>query len=72
MATKPKAAATTDVLISRSALKQFINLATGLENADNAYKTCQSTLFRDYARGAYKSANMRAAVAQAKEALGDE
>lgn len=74
MASKAKAAATppTDVSVPRSVLRQFVSLAEGLESADNAYKACQSTLFRNYAQGAFKSANMRAAVAQAKEALGDE
>lgn len=74
MATKQKAAVTppTDVTVPRSVLKQFINLVTGLEQADNAYKACQASVFRSYAQGAYKAGNVRMAVAQAKEALGEE
>lgn len=74
MATKTKAAAAppTDVTVPRSVLRQFINLADGLEQADNAYKSCQATLFRNYAQGAYKASNVRAAVSQAREALGEE
>ena len=74
MATKQKAAATppTDVIVPRSVLKQFINLVAGLEQADNAYKACQASVFRSYAQGAYKASNVRTAVAQAKEALGEE
>ncbi len=72
MATRQKAAETPaeEVTVNRSVLRQFVNLAEGLEQADNAYKACQASLFRNYAQGAYKAANVRAAVAQAKEALG--
>lgn len=71
MATKPKTAASppTDITVPRSVLQQFISLAEGLEQADNAYKNCQDTIFRDYARSAYRAQNVRAAVAQAKAAL---
>lgn len=74
MATKQKEATTppTDVTVPRSVLKQFINLVAGLEQADNAYKACQASVFRSYAQGAYKAGNVRMAVAQAKEALGEE
>lgn len=73
MAAKAKAATPpTDVTVPRNVLRQFVSLVEGLEHADNAYKNCQATLFRNYAQGAYKSNNVRAAVAQAKEALGDE
>lgn len=74
MATKQKAAATppTDVTVPRSVLKQFINLVTCLEQADNAYKACQASVFRSYAQGAYKAGNVRMAIAKAKEALGEE
>lgn len=74
MATKQKEAATppTDVTVPRSVLKQFINLVAGLEQADNAYKACQASVFRSYAQGAYKAGNVRMAVAQAKEVLGEE
>ncbi len=71
MANKTKAAAApaTDVTVPRSVLRQFVSLAEGLEQADNAYKTCQDTIFRDYARSAYRAQNVRAAVSQAKAAL---
>lgn len=71
MASKTKAgtALPTDVTVPRSVLRQFVSLAEGLEQADNAYKNCQDTVFRDYARGAYRAQNVRAAVAQAKAAL---
>ena len=74
MANKSKAASTppTDVTVPRSVLRQFISLVEGLEQADNAYKNCQATLFRNYAQGAYKALNLKTAVAQAKEALGEE
>ena len=68
MATRQKAAETPaeEVTVNRSVLRQFVNLAEGLEQADNAYKACQASVFRSYAQ----AANVRAAVAQAKEALG--
>ena len=71
MASKTKAATAppTDVTIPRSVLQQFVALAEGLEQADNAYKNCQDTIFRDYARSAYRAPNVRAAVSQAKAAL---
>ncbi len=48
MATKTKAAANPpdEVTVPRSVLRQFVSLAEGLEQADNAYKTCQDTLRR--------------------------
>ena len=74
MAAKQKTAETTsnEVTVPRSVLKQFINLVTGLEQADNAYKACQASVFRSYAQGAFKAGNVRMAVQQAKEALGEE
>ena len=74
MATTTKTAAVppTDVTVPRSVLWQFINLVEGLEQADNAYKACQASVFRSYAQGAYKAGNVRTAIAQAKEALGEE
>lgn len=74
MATRTKAAAAPapETAVPRSVLQQFVTLAEGLEEADNAYKSCQSTLFRSYAQGLYKSPYMRAAVAKAREALGGE
>lgn len=70
--TKAAASPPTDVTVPRSVLKQFVSLVEGLESADAAYKSCQSTLFRNFAQGAYKSANLQTAYAQAKEALGVE
>ena len=71
MATKTKAAPSppTDVTIPRSVLRQFISLVDGLDQADRAYKTCQDSLFRDYARGACHALNVQTAVTQAKAAL---
>ena len=59
------------VTVPRSVILQFVSLAEGLEQADNAYKNCQDTIFRDYARSGYRAQNVRAAVAQAKAALED-
>ena len=70
--TKAAAVPPTDVTVPRSVLRQFINLVEGLEQADNAYKACQASVFRSYAQGAYKANNIRTAVSQAKEALGEE
>ena len=74
MATRTKAAAVppTDVTVPRSALRQLVSLAEGLEQADKAYMACQAPLFRNYAQGAYKAANVRMAVEQAREALRTE
>ena len=74
MATKVKAATTqsNEVTVPRTVLRQFIDAMEGLERADNAYKACQASVFRSYAQGVYKAANVRTAVAQAKEALGQE
>ena len=58
------------VLIPRAVLKQFIDLAEGLEQADKAYKACQAEPFRSFAQSAYKAANVQAAIQAAKEALG--
>lgn len=69
MAVRTKAAPPDSVTVPRSVIQQFISLAEGLEQADNAYKNCQDTIFRDYARSAYRAQNVRAAVAQAKAAL---
>ena len=73
MATKAKAAAapSNEVTVPRSVLRQFIDAMEGLESADMAYKACQASVFRSYAQGVYKAANVRTAVAQAKEALGE-
>ena len=64
MASKTKSAAAppTDVTVPRSVLRQFVALAEGLEHADSAYKNCQDTIFRDYARSAYRAPNVRAAA----------
>ena len=73
MATKTKAAANpNEVAVPRSVLEQFISLVEGLEQADRTYQNCQSTLFRNYARGAYKSNNILTAVNAAKAALNAE
>ena len=69
MAVKLKTPTPGGVTVPTSVLQQFIALAEGLEQADNAYKNCQDTIFRDYARSAYRAQNVRAAVAQAKAAL---
>jgi hypothetical protein len=57
------------VLVPRTVLKQFIDLAEGLEQADKAYKACQAEPFRSFTQSAYKAANVQAAVQAAKEAL---
>ena len=74
MAAKVKAATTqpNEVTVPRSVLQQFVAAMEGLESADMAYKACQASVFRSYAQGVYKAANVRTAVAQAKEALGQE
>ena len=59
------------VSVPRAVLKQFIDLADGLAEADRLYKSCQSDGFREYAKGAYRAANVQAAVEQAREALGN-
>ena len=71
MATKTKAAANPpdEVTVPRSVLRQFVSLVEGLEQADNAYMSCQASLFRDYVHGAYKAVNVRNAVEQARHAL---
>lgn len=61
-----------ETVVPRTVLRQFVSLVEGLEQADNAYKNCQATLFRNYAQGAYKAQNVRTAIEVAKEALGDE
>ena len=73
MATKAKAAAapSNEVTVPRSVLQQFVAAMEGLESADMAYKACQASVFRSYAQGVYKAANVRTAVAQAKQALGE-
>ena len=50
----------------------FVGLVDGLQEADGNYKPCQHSLFRSWAQSAYRAPNMRTAVAQAREALGDE
>lgn len=60
------------VTVPRSVLTQFVQLVEGLEAADAAYKSCQSSLFRSYAQSAYRAGNVRAAVTLAREALGEE
>ena len=71
MATKSKAAAIPpdEVTVHRSVLRQFVSLVEGLEHAENAYKSCQSTQFRDYARGAFRAPNVLKAADQARQAL---
>lgn len=61
-----------EVTVPRTVLQQFVSVMEGLEHADLAYKACQASVFRSYAQGLYRSGNARTAVAQAKEALGDE
>ena len=68
---RAKAAAkpATEVTVPRTVLQQFVSLMEGLEAADSAYKSCQSTLFRNFAHGAYRAANMQTAYEDAKAAL---
>ena len=66
---KAAAVPSTDVTIPRTILEQFVSLMEGLEAADSAYKSCQSTLFRNFAHGAYRAANMQTAYEDAKAAL---
>lgn len=66
---KAAAVPSTDVTIPRTILEQFVSLMEGLEAADSAYKSCQSTLFRNFAHSAYRAANMQTAYEDAKAAL---
>lgn len=67
--TKAAAAPSTDVTVPRSVLRQFVNLVDGLEQADNAYKACQTSVFRDYAHDAVRAPNVQSAVSRAREIL---
>lgn len=66
------AAPSNEVTVPRTVLTQFISIMEGLEHADLAYKACQASVFRGYAQGLYRSGNARMAVAQAKDALGND
>ena len=73
---KTKAAAKpellTDVTIPRSVLKHLVEAVESLQQADAAYKSCQASVFRQYAEGVFRAGNTVSAIEQAKEALGDE
>lgn len=58
-----------EVAISRVALEQFVSVIEGLEQADRTYQPCQSTLFRNFAQGAYKANKTLDAMNAAKAAL---
>ncbi len=74
MATKPKAAASPPetVAISRGALKALLAFYNAAEAADAAYQSCQSTLYRNFVRGAQRAANTQRAAEEARRLLGEE
>lgn len=72
MAGRTKTTAPDTVTVPRSVLRMFVGLVDGLQEADGNYKPCQHSLFRSWAQSAYRAPNMRTAVAQAREALGEE
>ena len=70
MATRKNTADT--VTIPRSALAELANVVTSLEAADAIYKTCQASLFKNYAGSVIGSGPVQAAMKAAREALGAE
>lgn len=60
------------VTLSRKALRQLLLIPAELESADQGYLACQATVFRIFAHALYTAPNTRAAIAEAKRALGAE
>lgn len=70
MATRKTAAET--VTISKTALRELVSMVEQLEAADAIYKTCQASLFKNFAGSVIKSVPLQSAVTAARAALGDE